>query len=74
MDNVHLRRTTGIVGTEVIFNESTKFLGKKKTFMINSKNKQAFIKLLLHKMNIAGIQASQAIADADVIIVPTAVR
>ena len=54
--------------------ESTKFRGKKKTFLTNSKNKQAFINLLSHKLNIAGIQTSHAIGDADLLIVLTAVK
>ena len=54
--------------------ESTKFRGKKKTFLTNSKNKQAFIYLLPHKLNIAGIQTSHAIGDADLLIVLTPVK
>ena len=47
---------------------------KKKTYLTNRKNKQAFINLLSHKLNIAGIQTSYAIGDADLLIVLTPVR
>ena len=38
-DNAHGRRNTSDVGIEVKFIESTKFRGKKKTFLTNRKNK-----------------------------------
>ena len=72
-DNAHGRRNTSTVGT-VKFIESKKFSGKKKTFITNRRNKQAFINLLSHKLNIAGIQTSHAIGDADLLIVLTPVR
>ena len=49
------------------------FSGKKKPFLTNRNNKQAFINLLSHKLNIAGIQTSHAIGDADLLTDLTAI-
>ena len=49
------------------------FSGKKKTFLTNRNNKQAFINLLSHKLNIAGKQTSHAIGDADLLTDLTAI-
>ena len=73
-DNAHLRRTKGIVGPEVHFNNSSIFHGQKTTFLSNEKNKQNFINTLSDKMNAAGIKTAHSVGDADLLIVLTAVR
>ena len=73
-DNTHVRCTTGSKGTEVRFTGSSTFRGKKSTFLANFKNKQMFIYLLSDKMSTNGIKTEHANADADLLIVLTAVQ
>ncbi|KAK3085994.1 hypothetical protein FSP39_011885 [Pinctada imbricata] len=73
-DNTHRRRTHGITGTRVIFEESTPFRSKKDIFLSNNQNKQDFIKMLSSELRKEGIDVKQAEADADVLISKTAIE
>ncbi|KAK3102254.1 hypothetical protein FSP39_009938 [Pinctada imbricata] len=73
-DHTHRRRTRGITGTRVIFEESTPFRSKKDIFLSNNQNKQDFIKMLSSELRKEGIDVKQAEADADVLISKTAIE
>ena len=47
---------------------------KKERFLANSKNKQKFIHLLSDRLRMAGIETLHAQADADLLIVQTAIE
>lgn len=49
-DHTHQRRTKGIVGTKVYFNEDTPFKSKKDLFLGNVENKQNFITLVANHL------------------------
>ena len=73
-DHTHQRRTKGIVGTKVYFNEDTPFKSKKDLFLGNVENKQNFITLLANHLRNQGCKTIHADYDADTLIVRTAVQ
>ena len=73
-DTTHERRTKGVVGTRVIFDEQTTFKSKKDQFLSNQENKQDFINLLGLHMKNKGCKVTHAPDDADVLIPTTAVN
>ena len=73
-DHTHQRRTKGIVGTKVYFNEDTPFKSKKDLFLGNVENKQNFITLLANHHRNQGCKTIHADYDADTLIVRTAVQ
>ena len=72
-DNVHRRRTGGMIGTEVKVEGQLIMNTKKEKFLANSKNKQKFIDLLSSKLKATGVRTEHAKADADLLIVKTAI-
>ena len=72
-DIAHIRRTHGVTGPNVAFNEATPFKGKKDSVLSNSENKQRFLNLLSERLLKAGYQVIHAVDDADVLIVKTAI-
>ena len=73
-DTAHLRRTKGITGAKVYFNENTPFKTKKEQFLSNSENKQELIFMLSRFLEANGCKTVHAPSDADVLIVKTAVE
>ncbi|KAL5019798.1 hypothetical protein ScPMuIL_002690 [Solemya velum] len=73
-DNVHKRRIGGHMGMEVKVEGDMLMNTKKIKFLGNSKNKQNFIHLLSSKLLLAGVNTCHAEADADLLIVITAVE
>ena len=73
-DAVHLKRTAGAVGPTVNFTLNMVMKCKKTDFLNNTTNKQCFINLLAAQLKINGCTKHHAIADADVLIVQTAVQ
>ena len=73
-DTAHLRRTKGITGAKVYFTQNTPFKTKKEQFLANSENKQDFIFMLSRCLEENGCNTIHAEADADVLIVQTAVK
>ena len=70
----HFRRSGGKTGTNVKFRFDTPFKTKKEMFLSNTKNKQNFICLLGDFLTEKGIKIKHADADADLLIVMTAVE
>jgi len=73
-DNTHQRRVGGYVGSEVQYSKDMLLRGKKNAFLANTKNKQKFIYMLSDKLKESGIDTIHASADADVLVVKTAVQ
>ncbi|WAR13570.1 hypothetical protein MAR_027750 [Mya arenaria] len=73
-DQTHQRRSKGITGTKVFFEENTSFKTKKELFLSNTENKQNFINMLSAHLSQSGCHTSHAEADADLLIVKTAIR
>ena len=65
-DHTHQRRTKGIVGTKVYFNEDTLFKSKKDLFLGNVENKQNFITLLANHLRNRSCKTIHADNDADI--------
>ena len=73
-DVTHFRRSKGNIGTNVKFRYDTPFKTKKDTFLGNTQNKQHFICLLGNFLTEKGLKVKHADADADLLIVTTAVE
>lgn len=72
-DMTHQRRTGGKTATSVTFSDM-KLTMKKDHFLSNSKNKQSFINMLNRYLQKAGCQTHHSLADANLLIVQTAVE
>ena len=72
-DQTHQRRSKGIKGTKVLFDQSTVFKTKKEKFLSNAENKQNFINLLASYLSSSGCIIIHAKTDADVQIVEIAI-
>ena len=64
--SAHMRRTKGLVGTEIHFSPQTPFRSKKECFLTNQENKRNFIEVLSKALEKNGIKTIQATNDADV--------
>ena len=73
-DVTHQRRTKGLTGTKINFNENTPFKTKKDVFLSNNENKQNFINMLGKVLSEKGCSVVYAEGDADLTIVQTAVK
>lgn len=73
-DNVHLRRTGGQMGSEVNVAGDLVMNTKKDRFLASNKNKQNFIHLLSGRLKMAGVATLRAEADADLLIVQSAIE
>ena len=73
-DNIHQRRTGGKTARSVIFSDDMKLTIKKDHFLSNSSNKQCFINMLSRYLQKVGCQTHHSQADADLLIVQTAVE
>ena len=71
-DAAHIRRNSKVSKT-VLFQPDMVFNGQKDEFLANENNKQRFISLLSDHMKTEGMVAFHAPADADTLIVQTAV-
>ena len=72
-DEEHFRRCVKTVGTAIVeFDEITPVVAMK--FLSNVQNKESFIRLLTKHFVASGITVSQAIADADTMIVAQAIE
>ena len=69
----HQRLTGGKVGIEVTFTGDMKFTMSKDVFLSNIANKQNFIDMLTHYLQLAGCLTEHAKEDADLLIAQTAV-
>lgn len=72
-DVVHRKRSVTYVGAAVQVSDSMVFKGKREDFLSNKDNKHRFIGLLRDHLERQGIHTDQATADADLLIVQTAV-
>ena len=72
-DVAHFRRSRGNTGENVKFSSNTPFKMKKEVFLSNTQNKQKFICLLGEFLAENGLTVKYADADADLLIVTTAV-
>jgi 5'-3' exonuclease len=72
-DVTHLRRTKGIVSPNINFTPTMPCKTKKELFMSNSHNKQAFINMPCEKLNEHDIRYKNAVYDAGLLVVHTAV-
>ena len=73
-DSTHLRRTKFKKGKEVNFSANMKLSMKREDFLLNGKNKQAFLEHLSDHLNQNGIVTIQSSGDADYDIVRVALR
>ena len=73
-DMTHQRRTGGKTATSVTFSDYMKLTMKKDHFLSNSSNKQSFINMLSRYLQKVGCQTHHSQADADLLIVQTAVE
>lgn len=73
-DVAHDRRLKGKCGRKVSFQGSMSLQMKKEEFLANVENKARFLKLLGEKLEGCGCDVSYARADADLLIVETAVK
>ena len=73
-DMTHQRRTGGKPATSVTFSDDMKLTMKKDQFLSNSSNKQSFINMLSRYLQEVGCQTHHSQADADLLIVQTAVE
>jgi hypothetical protein len=74
-DQVHLRRSSGIIGPEVHNLSPDKRLSfSKDVFLSNNSNKQAFVYLLSEALEASGCNVLHATGDADTLIVRTALK
>ena len=71
-DMTHQRRTGGIKGTVVQFDDDMK--KKKELFLLNTENKQTFINSLARKLESVGCIVYHAKSDADTLIVSKAIE
>ena len=72
-DSTQHRRSRTYVGATVLFSGSMIFKGKKDDFLTNKENKHRFIALLRTHLECQGCRTEQALADADLLIVQTAI-
>ena len=70
----HQRRTGGEVGIEVTFTGDVKFTMSKDVFLSNVANKQNFIDMLSHYLQLAECLTEHPEEDADLLIAQTAVQ
>ena len=70
----HQRRTGGKVGIEVTFTRYMTLTMSKDVFLSNVANKQNFIDMLSHYLQLAGCLTEHAEEDADLLIAQTAVQ
>ena len=73
-DMTHRRRTGGKTAISVTFSDDMKLTMKKDHFLSNSSNKQSFINMLSRYLQKVGCQTHHSQADADLLIVQTAVE
>ena len=73
-DMTHQRRTGGKTATIVTFTDEMKLTMKKDHFLSNSSNKQCFINMLSSYLQKVNCQTCHSQADADLLIVQTAVE
>ena len=73
-DMTHQRRTGGKTATSVTFSDDMKLTMKKDHFLSNSSNKQSFVNMLSRYLQKVGHQTHHSQADADLLIVETAVE
>ncbi|KAK7111484.1 hypothetical protein V1264_011106 [Littorina saxatilis] len=73
-DTAHLRRSSGAVGPVVMFTKDTVLTSRKDHFLSNARNKQAFIFMLGSALEYDGCRVLHAQADADTLIVKTAMK
>ena len=66
------RRAEKCTSSDIIFDENMPTTTTQTAFLANSKNKQRLIEMVSEKMRMAGIRVIQAEADADTLIVSTA--
>ena len=70
----HQRRTGGKVGIEVTFTGDVKLTMSKDVFLSNVANKQNFIDMLSHYLQLAGYLREHAEEDVDLLIAQTALQ
>ncbi len=73
-DPTHLRRRTKGVGPEVKLRKNAILSHKKDVFLSNDRNKHAFLLMLGEKLQQSGCTVHHATADADLLIVKTALE
>ena len=73
-DQTHLRRNKGQVGVAVNFTPVMMFQSKRELFLSNPENKQRMITLIVMELRKVGCHVVQAEADADLVIVQTALN
>ena len=66
-----MRRSKGLIGRDVFFNENTLFRSKKEVFLSNPENKQKFIELLQNYLQKSGFCTFNADSNADPFFVQT---
>lgn len=69
-----LRRSTKSVATETLFDEMMQVTVTQEKFLANEKNKSRLIEVLMRKFQLAGYNVKQHEADADTLIVTTALE
>jgi len=72
-DCAHMRRTGGKIGAAVHFIPNMTLQTKKEEFLSNQDNNQKFIAILAQRLEQSGCEVHQAKADADLLIVQTAI-
>lgn len=72
-DATQQRRAAACIGATVNFSGSMLFKGKKEDFLTNKENKHSFLALLKMHLESQGCHTEQARADADLLIVQTAI-
>ena len=73
-DVTHFRRTGGCTGPTVHFTRDTILSIKKDTFLKNKENKHQFLQMLSRNLQTIGCKTIHARADADTLIVETAIN
>ncbi len=69
-----MRRTKGKIGPDVTFTDEMKLLQKKESFLANMRNKDKLMKKLWQYLQLSGCQVLYSEADADLLMVQTAVN
>jgi len=68
------RRAMKLQSTEILFTDDMPITIHQERFLANGKNKAMFIQGLTGHLELAGIQVKRAVADADTLIVQTAIE
>ena len=68
------RRALKFSSTEILFTDDMSITVQQDSFLVKRKNKSRLIKVLMKHMKEAGITASKSSADADALIVRTAIK